>query len=185
MMSCAKAASFTAYKNTNPDLSFEWKIPSDWQYEEFGLPRLGFLGVVFMPKKDQGAKVFRPNFIVIAKKAEAFKLPAPVTFDAVALDAEKRCLKLSEARILKRSVLKVSGEKAALIDVEYKGRTKIYDADAEDVMLRERIIIVGRGAMFYTIRYVNDKKKFTSQEPLFRQSLKSFLFLAPAGVSKK
>ncbi len=183
MISCAKGTSFAVYKNIKPDLSFEWKIPSDWRHEEFGGPGMGFWGVVFM-EKSQGAKIYQANFVVTAKKAEAFALSSR-TLDAVALDAEKRCLKLSGARILKRSVLKVSGEKAALIDVEYKGRTKIYDAGAEDVILRERIVIVGRAKTFYVIRYINDKKKFFSQKPLFQHALKSFQFLSRADSLKK
>ena len=177
-MSCAQDKREAIYSSAKPALSFEWAVPAGWVHEEFGSPPLGFSGVTFLEKK-QTPDAATASFSVTAKKAAPVKGVLP-TLDAMADDAAQKSLKLPDARIVKRGTMKVAGQEARTIEVAYRGLTKIYTPGSKAVSLRQRIVIIPRGGMFYVIRYINDEKKFPALEPVFQRALKTFRFLNPA-----
>ena len=178
MMSCAHEGRYSVYRSQKPGLGFEWTVPFDWARQEFGAPLLGFAGVTFMEKK-QGPEIYRANFVVTAKKAAAFKLPSP-TLEAVTEDTVQRCLKLNNARILKRDSMSVAGIKGSMIELTYRGLSHIYTPGSKEVPLHQVIIIVPHRDAFYIIRYINEENKFSSLDAVFRHALKTFRFVEPA-----
>ena len=168
---CSDGIKYEKYTCDDANLNISVDYVLGWKHSKQVGSYGSFTQVVFY-EPEMKNKSLKALMVITAEKGSkvAFK---PLTLEGMENDILKKRGFFKGMKVASRSKMRILGAEAIELVLAYMASDKLYSIDAKLVPVKERIVIVKPGDIFYTIRYENTEKDFDTYNREFTHCFKS------------
>jgi hypothetical protein len=169
---CAPGIKYAHYTSKDSALNLKIDYIAGWIYSEQRGERDAYAQVLFY-ERELKDKLRRALIAVTARPASGFD-SQPVTALSVLYDILNKRSKFQDAAIISKGERSnLLGVEARTAEITYRTLDKLHKAGAKLIPVKERIVVLRKGDIVYTIRYENAARDFASFEKAFNRILKT------------
>jgi len=170
LIGCDKSGfKYSKYSNSSPIFGINIDYIKDWKWMEHVYKEEKYASVIFVP---QNRKILGESAGINIYEAPNLSVE-PRTLEALANDLVVKKSHYDEAKVIKRSVIKLLGVQAIDIEMSFKIPENIRVFNAKLIPVKARYVLLNKGEKFYVLKFMAGESDFAKNAKAYEHIAKS------------